>query len=129
MITINNCDVNIPIDESLYTDKVEEKLFIGYPIKNHYDHSRFIIPERCKPQRIKYDGLYLYGIWIEHNDISSEEVITLKYLSSKIIGIPFKDGEKYIDPIYKNFDTTVYKESPVPFYHKLAQMYICIFLP
>lgn len=130
MITINDCDVNIPVNESLYTDKLEEKTFIGFPIKNNYDHSRFIIPERYKPQRITYNGLHFYGIWVETNvQPNCDDVITLKRFNDKIFGIPFGDGEKYLDIKYKNFDSTVYKESPVPFYHKLAQMYIYVFLP
>lgn len=131
MITINDCDVNTPINETLYTDKVEEKIFVGFPIKNHYDHLRFIIPERYNPKRIKYDGKCFYGIWVEGNSLTSDndKVVNVIRMSDKIMGLTFGDGEEYIDKQYKNFDTIVYKESPIPFYHKLAQMYIYIFLP
>jgi hypothetical protein len=132
MKTLENCDyiaeTNNPIDDSLYNGVIQEKLFIGFPIKNNYDHLRFVIPERYDPQRIKINDKYFYGIWVNGAKVSENEVVTLNRIDETIFSIPFGDGTDIIDQDFKNFETIVYKESPVVFYHKLAQMYIYMFL-
>ena len=131
MNAIDKCDTTIPVNESLYNGEIKEGLFIGFPIKSEYDHLRFVIPERYNPQRIKYDERCFYGIWVDDNSLTSDndKVVNIIRVSNKIMSLAFGDGEEYINKQYKNFDAIVYKESPVSFYHKLAQMYIYIFLP
>ena len=133
MNSISDYDQNTPVNESLYVDEIKEIMFIGFPIKNNYDHSRFVIPERYNPKRIKFDGKCFYGIWADNCFYdawtNNDAVVNVIRYSDKILALTFGDGEQFLLDEYKNFDTIVYKESPVEFYHKLAQMYIYVFLP
>lgn len=132
MKTLENCDyiaeTTNPIDDSLYSETLQEKLFIGFPIKNNYDHLRFVIPERFNPQRIKVNGKCFYGVWVDGEKIANDKVITFIRVDETIFSITFGDGVEFVSQEFKDFETIVYKESPVLFYHKLAQMYIYMFL-
>lgn len=132
MKTLENCDyiaeTNNPIDDSLYSETLQEKFFIGFPIKNNYDHLRFVIPERFKPQKIKVNGKYFYGVWVDGEKPANDKLLTLIRIDETIYSIPFGDGVEFVNKEFKDFETIVYKESPVLFYHKLAQMYIYMFL-
>lgn len=134
MTTTDNCvaisEINNPINDSLYCDEIQDKLFLGFHILSNYDHLRLQIPDKYNPIRIKTNGNYFYGIWVEGEILAdSDEVVVFKLIADNIFSLTFNEHKHIIKEKYRNFDKEVYEQSQVPFYHKLAQIYICIFLP
>ena len=67
-------------------------------------------------------------MWVDGEKIANDKVITFIRVDETIFSITFGDGVEFVSQEFKDFETIVYKESPVLFYHKLAQMYIYMFL-
>ena len=97
---------NDPVDETLYVDSIQDKVFIGYPIKNQYDHLRFVIPDRYQPKRINVHGKLFYGVWADSvlNESNCNDVATLIRYTDKILLIAFESCVNFIEQKYKNFE-------------------------
>lgn len=146
-----------PINNTEFSTDNLHKAFIGFKIKDNYDFRRLKIPEDFEPIYYTHDNENYFGIWVDFSeqgkrfydfvndfrdssvtskrnaiDICIEEfkINTLesyRHISDNVIALEFKEGVKFIDETYSEFDTVVYTSSKLPPYIKVSAMYIFMF--